>query len=276
MRVRFWGTRGLLATPGHAYQRYGGATVCAEITSSEGTRVIVDLGTGCIPLGHALMAESAKGGSKRFGVLLSNTQIDHIQGLPFFVPALVPGWDLTIRGPANAGRDIEGVLDSALNPNYSPLYSIGNLAAKLVLETLDEGEHKWDGIRIITREMPHATTRALGFRIEADGKSMAYLTDVEYAGDPSPAAIELAMGVDVLVHDAMATAEGVVKRAEFEHASPDDAVFVARESRAKRLVLYHHDPDRTDVHMDVLLEKIKRGAPDLTIEGAREGQIIDL
>lgn len=276
MRIRFWGTRGSFVSPGAAFQRYGGNTICTEVVSSSGARVVLDLGTGCIPLGHALMAEAAKGGSKRFAVLLSNTQIDHIQGLPFFVPALVPGWDLTIRGPAHAGRDIMGVLDSALNPNYSPLYSIENLPAKLVLETIEEGEHSWDGIRVVTREMPHVTTRALGFRIEADGKSIAYLTDLEYGGDPTPAAIELASGADVLVHDAMATSEGVVKRAEFGHASPDDAVFVARESRAKRLVLYHHDPDRTDVHMDVLLEKLKRAAPDLAIEGAREGQIIDL
>ncbi len=276
MRIRFWGTRGSFVSPGVAFQRYGGNTICTEVVSASGARVVLDLGTGCIPLGNQLMADSAKGGSKRFEVLLSNTQIDHIQGLPFFVPALVPGWDLTIRGPTHAGRDIEGVLDSALNPNYSPLYSIENLPAKLVLQTIEEGEHSWGDIRIVTREMPHATSRALGFRLEADGKSVAYLTDVEYAGDPAPAAIDLAAGADVLIHDAMATAEGVVKRAEFEHASPDDAVFVARTAKAKRLVLYHHDPDRTDVHMDVLLEKMRRAAPDLVIEGAREGWTLDL
>lgn len=276
MKVRFWGTRGTFVSPGGAFQRYGGNTICTEVVTKSGTRLILDLGTGCIPLGNALMAEAARGGSKRFLVLLSNTQVDHIQGLPFFVPALVPGWDLTIMGPTHAGRDIEGVLDTALNPNYSPLYGLENLAANLSLKTISEGEITWDGIRIVTREVPHGATMALGFRIEADGSSVAYLTDVEYGGDPSPKAVDLASNVDLLIHDAMDTAEGVVKRHEFDHASVEDAVFVSRQARAKRLLLYHHDPDRTDVHMDLLLEKTRRSAPDLLIDGAREGESIEL
>ena len=109
MRVRFWGTRGLLATPGHAFQRYGGATVCAEIVSNEGGRIVVDLGTGCIPLGGSLMADPKQ--PRKLAVLLSATRIDHIHGLPFFAPALVPGWDLSIMGPSQAGQDISVILD---------------------------------------------------------------------------------------------------------------------------------------------------------------------
>jgi len=274
MRVRFWGTRGTFVSPGSAFQRYGGNTICTEIVSAGGARIVLDLGTGCIPLGNSLVGEAAKGGSKRFLCLLSNTQIDHIQGLPFFVPALVPGWDLTIMGPTHAGRDISGVLDGALNPNYSPLYGLGNLAAKLELKTIAEGEIIWDGVRVMTRDLPHGATRALGFRIETDGGAVAYLTDVIYRGDPPPAAIDLAGGADLLIHDAMAGEEGVVKRREFGHASVEDALFVMRESGAKKLLLYHHDPDRTDVHMDVLLEKTRRAAPGIAVEGAKEGDVL--
>ena len=276
MKVRFWGTRGSFVAPGSAWQRYGGNTICTEIVAGGGSRVVLDLGTGCIPLGTSLMADAARGGSKRFAVLLSHTQIDHIQGLPFFVPALVPGWDITIMGPATTGRDIDGVLDSALNPNYSPLFGLENLAAKLSLTSLKEGEITWDGIRVVVREVPHGLTKALGFRIEADGASVAYLTDVVYDGDPPPAAIELAMGVDLLVHDAMDTAEEVTRRHGFGHATPDDAIHVARESGAKRLLLYHHDPDRTDPAMDVLLEKVRKSAKDLVIDAAREGMAFEL
>lgn len=276
MRARFWGTRGSFVAPGSAFRRYGGNTICFEIVSSAGARLILDLGTGCIPLGNSLMAEAAKGGSKRMCVLLSNTQIDHIQGLPFFVPALVPGWDLTIMGPTHADRDIQGVLDTALNPNYSPLYGLENLAAKLELKTITPGELAWDGIRIVTGEMPHGAAKSLGFRVEVDGVSLAYLTDVEYGGDPTPAAVELANGVDLLVHDAMATSQSVLTRRGHHHATPDDAVFVARQAGAKKLLLYHHDPDRTDVHMDVLLEKTRKSAGDLDIDAAREGDVMEL
>lgn len=275
MRVRFWGTRGSFVAPGSAWQRYGGNTICTEVTSGS-SRIVLDLGTGCIPLGGALMGEAAKGGSKRFAVLLSHTQIDHIQGLPFFVPALVPGWDISIMGPPTSGRDINGVLDGALNPNYSPLYGLENLSAKLSLSTLSEGEISWDGLRIKIRELPHGQTKALGFRIEADGASFAYLTDVEYGKDPPPAAIELAMDADLLVHDAMDTAEEVTRRHGLGHATPEDAVRVAREAQAKRLLLYHHDPDRTDPAMDQLLDRVRRTAPGMDIDGAREGVVIDL
>lgn len=275
MKLRFWGTRGSFVAPGTAWQRYGGNTICTEILAGE-SRLVLDLGTGCIPLGASLVAEAVRGGSKRFTVLLSHTQIDHIQGLPFFVPALVPGWDISIMGPATTGRDIDGVLDSALNPNYSPLYGLENLSAKLSLKSLKEGELALDGIRVVVREVPHGLTKALGFRIEADGASVACLPDVIYQNDPSPAAIELAMGADLLVHDAMDTAEDVTRRHGFEHATPNDAIHVARQSGAKRLLLYHHDPDRTDPAMDLLLDKVRKGAPDLDIDAAREGMTVEL
>lgn len=275
MKVRFWGTRGSFVAPGTAFQRYGGNTICTEVTSGT-SRLVLDLGTGCIPLGHSLAGEAAKGGSKRFAVLLSHTQIDHIQGLPFFVPALVPGWDISIMGPPTAGRDMTGVLDSALNPNYSPLYGVENLAATLSLTSMQEGDIQVDGFRVKVRELPHGQTKALGFRIEADGASFAYLTDVEYGQDPPPAALELAMDADLLVHDAMDTAEEVTRRHGLGHASPEDAVRVAKEAGAKRLLLYHHDPDRTDPAMDLLLERVRRTAPGLDIDGAREGIVVEL
>lgn len=275
MRARFWGTRGSFVAPGAAFQRYGGNTICMEVVAGK-ARILCDLGTGCIGLGNALMNEAAAGGSRRFLVLLSNTQIDHIQGLPFFVPALVPGWDITIVGPANTGRDLDGVLDSALNPNYSPLYGLENLAAKLSLKTAAEGDYEWDGIRIKTRELPHGATKALGFRLEANGAAIAYLTDVEYPGDePSAVAVELARDADVLIHDAIDESNRVAKRPG-PGAQPNDAISLCRQSGAKKLLLYHHDPDVTDVHMDVFLDRLRRVHPDLVIDAAREGDMFEL
>ena len=276
MQVRFWGVRGLVASPGGSFRRYGGDTLCVELVTEAGARLVLDLGTGGIALGNALAAAAATGGSKRLAVLLSSTHLDHIHGLPFFVPALAPGWDLTIMGPSQSGSDISGILDGALNPNYSPLYGVENLAPKLDMTTLAEGELSWDGIRIITRELPNGKTPSLGLRIEADGVTLAYLADVEYEGPPCSAAIDLASEVDLLIHDGMGTLPMVVKRRGAPVVRPEDALQVAREAEAKSLLLYRHDPDLTDSAMEILLADLRHSAPGVPIDAAQVGTSLDL
>lgn len=278
MRIRFWGTRGAFAAPGAAFHRYGGSTICTEVVADDGTRVVVDLGSGAIALGHALLAEAAaSGGSRRLAVVLSHTQIDHIQGMPFFAPAILPGWDVHLLGPSYAGRDISGILDGALNPNYSPLYSVENLSPKVELVTLTEGDLAWDSIRIRTRELPHEGARSLGFRIEADGATLAMISDVTYAGEPTAAALDLASDADVLVHDAMQPLViGTKDKHLAANATPADAVAVAREAEARRLYLYHHDPDATDEQLDQLMARVRRVNPGMFIDGAREGEWVEV
>jgi len=237
--------------------------------------MVVDLGTGCIPLGHALAAEPDPAGRlRKLAVLLTHTQIDHIQGLPFFAPAVAPGWDLTLLGPSFAGRDISGILDGALNPNYSPLYSVENLGAKLALRTLTEGELAWEGMHVRVRELPHGNTRAFGLRVEADGAAVALIPDIlPGAGHPPAAALALASEVDVLVHDAMEVPRGPSRLWRRQvNATPEQALTVARESGAKALYLYHHDPDTTDPTLDRRLAELRRDADGVRVDAAREGE----
>lgn len=276
MQVRFWGVRGLVASPGTPFRRYGGDTLCVEVVTDAGARLILDLGTGGIALGSALAGAACKGGSKRLAVLLSSTHLDHIHGLPFFVPALAPGWDLTIMGPCQSGSDISGILDGALNPNYSPLYGVENLTPRLDMTTLTEGELTWDGIRIVTRELPNGKTPSLGLRLEADGATLAYLADVEYEGPPSAAAIDLASEADLLVHDGMGTLPMVVKRRGVPVVRPEDAMQVAREAEVKSLLLYRHDPDLTDAAMEILLADLRQGSDRFTVDAAKVGTTIEL
>lgn len=270
--MRFWGTRGLFVAPGEAFSRYGGATMCLEVGNDAGSRLIVDLGTGSIPLGHALQA----GTERRLGVILSSTRVDHIQGLPFFLPALIPGWDLTILGPARSGRDISGILDGSLNPNYSPLYGVQNLTPKLDLTTLTEGELSWGGFRIITRELPHGPDPSLGLRIESDGRVLAVIADVQYEGEPAAAAFDLASGADVLVHDTSESPLGFMGRTGGAPSASPDALAglqVAREAEARALVLYRHDPDRSDAQIDALLADLRRRAGPIRVDAARADEI---
>lgn len=278
MRARFWGTRGLVPAPGEAFQRYGGATLCTEVLSDTGARLVIDLGTGSVGLGASLLGDAAKGGSKRLGVILASTRVDHIQGLPFFAPALMPGWDLTIMGPSLAGRDLTNILDGSLNPNYSPLFGVENLTPKLNLITLTEGELSWDGIRVVTRELPYGRARSLGFRIEADGAVLAVISDVEYGAAPTAAALDLASEADVLVHDSMQSVADVVLRRGPIPRAPDveHAVRVAKEAEVKRLLLYHYDPDATDVDLDRLIGSVRSLAGALPVEAARQGETLEI
>ena len=274
MRVRFWGTRGSFVSPGAAFMRYGGATLCIELVADSGARIVVDAGTGAIPLGGKLLGEAMMGGSKKFAVLLSHTQIDHIQGLPFFAPILMNGWEITVLGPSHAGRDIAGILDGALNPDYSPLYGVDNLGPKVALRTVTEGDFLWEGMRIRTRELPHGRTKSLGFRVEADGVAIAIISDVEYSGDPPASVVDLASDADLLIHDAMGVAVENVMRVA--HARPADAARAARESGAKRLVLYHHDPDLVDEAIDLMLHRLREANAGLKIDAAKQGEEIIL
>src|SRR5919108_4631592 len=84
MQVTFWGTRGSIAAPGPTTMRYGGNTSCVEVRLDDGTLIIFDAGTGIRALGQALLAQ---GGLVRTYLFLSHAHWDHIQGLPFFIPA---------------------------------------------------------------------------------------------------------------------------------------------------------------------------------------------
>lgn len=280
MRLRFWGTRGLLPAPGVAFQRHGGATLCTEVESDAGGRLLIDLGTGCIPLGASLAVAAAQGGSKRLAAILASTRVDHIHGMPFFAPALMPGWDLTIMGPSLAGRDLSTILDGSLNPNYSPLYGLENLTPKLDLITLTEGELSWDGIRIVTRELPYGRARSLGFRIEADGAILTIISDVEYGGAPTPAALDLASDADVLVHDSMSMSSmvDVVARRGPSIRTPDvdAALRVAREANVGRLFLYHFDPDAKDAEIEGLVKTLQTTAGSVVVDAARAGEVVEV
>ena len=107
LRVKFWGVRGSYPTPGAETVKYGGNTASVEIRAGERT-IILDAGTGIIPLGRELAR------TKRAGeilLLLSHLHHDHTQGFPFFVPAYIPNTKLHIYGPDGTHESLKGVLE---------------------------------------------------------------------------------------------------------------------------------------------------------------------
>ena len=270
MKIRFWGVRGSFVAAGAEFVRYGGNTACIEVTEGE-RRLILDLGSGSIPLGRALLAPGAA--QKKLIVLLSHTHIDHIQGFPFFAPVFHPKSHIEIYGPRGAGKKIDHVLDESLNPDYSPLYSLKNLAAKIDFHSVGEEPFHIHDFEVTAAALPHGRIEAYGFRVSGKSGTIAYLTDVGYPGGvPVKAAIELSRDADLLIHDTTFGPEDWRAHEKWGHSSWEHALALAEQAGVKKLALFHHAPDRTDDEVDRFVALARESAPKgLNVIGAMEG-----
>jgi phosphoribosyl 1,2-cyclic phosphodiesterase len=277
VKVRFWGVRGSVATPGPEFLRYGGNTTAVEVRDRAGHRLLIDLGTGVTQLAKELMEAEFGRGEGELPILLSHTHLDHIQGLPFFTPFFIRGNQIRIIGPQLADLSLIETLQNHLNPHYSPLYGLENLAAGVRIETIAHGATiELPGFTVSAAAMPHGGMTSFGFRIEADGTALAFLGDVEHPDEgPLPAAIELARGVDLLVHDAMFTDEAYDLRRGWGHSPVSDAIAVAEAAQAKSLALFHHNPDATDDDIDAIVDWA-RAHSRVPVFAASEGPAFDI
>ncbi len=273
MRVRFWGTRGSIATPGAATLKFGGNTSCVELVTNSGARFVLDCGTGARPLGAELMAKAPK--PVRATMLLGHTHWDHIQGFPFFAPVFVPGNELTICAPSGVGTSLAGVLAGQMEFTYFPV-ALDQLPATIQYKDLSEGTYEFDGVRVITQFLNHPAI-ALGYRIEADGVVVVYCCDHEpfatplwredgrrghlesilHGGDRRHALFM--RHADLLIHDAQYTPEEYPAKKNWGHSTYEYAVELAAAADVRRLALTHHDP----THDDAFLENMGRAARQL-------------
>jgi phosphoribosyl 1,2-cyclic phosphodiesterase len=257
LRVKLWGTRGSVANPSATTRRYGGSTPCVEVRGTANELVILDAGIGLHWLGQRLLGE----GFSREGqahILLSHLHWDHIQGLPFFTPMLMAGNDIHVYGQtgngSGNGRGLRNSLLQQMERAYCPVPNFfeEGIGAQLTIHDLSDGSFEIGGIRVRYRQIHHgAAVTCLGYRLENDGGSLAYLPDVSYT-EPEhfEAALDLADGVDLLIHDAHHTASDPQVDG---HATDADAVRVGEESDVGRVLLFHHHPDRTDDEIDAIV-----------------------
>lgn len=277
MKVELWGVRGSFAASGAEFLRYGGNTTAVAFVTRGGERVLVDLGTGATGLARVLMAGEFGRGTGKLPILLTHTHLDHIQGLPFFTPFFVRGNQIRILGGEPDSTTLKDVLQNKLNPHYSPLYGLENLAAGVAVETIASGDaFSLPGFAVRCATVPHGNTSTMAFRIEADGASVAFITDVEYPdGVPVPAAVDLARGVDLLIHDTMYSDEEYPQKRGWGHSSVSIAIDLAERAGVGRLALFHHNPDVTDDQLDVLVARA-RESTRVPLFGASEGEPVEL
>lgn len=278
MKVRFWGVRGSFAMSGADFLRYGGNTTCVEICAADGRRLVIDLGTGATELGKHLMAREFGAGKGSLSILLSHTHLDHIQGLPFFTPFFVEGNRIRIRGADPASLGLESTLQNQLAPHYSPLGGLENLSADVDIETFTPGTHlSFDGFEVATAAVPHGNMWTTAFRITNDGKTIAFLSDVEYPApdQPTAEAMELARGADLLIHDAMHADHEYALRKGWGHSPVAAGVHLAHAAGVAKLVLFHHSPDATDAMIDAIVATAQRRSK-VPVFAASEGHVLDV
>lgn len=289
MLLRFWGTRGSIASPGPSTVRYGGNTSCVEVVTDAGRRFMFDCGTGARALGLNLMNHAPK--PIDLTILLSHTHWDHIQGFPFFAPVFEAGNRIMVCGPKGANTSLPEVLAGQMEYTYFPV-DLGSLGAKIEYRDLSEGTHDVDGVRIAVQYLNHPAI-ALGYRIEADGMSLLYLCDHEpyweslWRSDAEPGKLESILhdgdrrhaafmqNADIVIHDSQYTPDEYPARKNWGHSTYTYIAGIAAAANVKRLFLTHHDP----THGDDVLDHIQKSAralvaaagSDMRVECAREG-----
>ena len=278
MKIKFWGVRGSIPAPGPETNRYGGNTACVSVRTATGKLLIIDMGTGLMHLGNALMAEAFGKGQGTATILLSHTHWDHIQGLGFFPPVFIAGNQFTVWGPGRSPHVLEEILEGQMDPNFSPLQSLKNFSARFDVRAAPPA-FEAEGLRITTREHAHGKTRALSFRLEENGRSFVYASDVGYPeSGPEPEAIAHYAGADVLLHDSTYRPEDQATRRNRGFSSYEEACAAAIAAKAKRLVPFHYDQDYSDDAVDGIVAACKQllDPHGIAVTAAREGDELEV
>ncbi|MFN7919456.1 MAG: MBL fold metallo-hydrolase [Bryobacteraceae bacterium] len=261
--LTFWGVRGSIPTPSPENLAFGGNTACLAIRTGGDPPIIFDAGTGIRALGNEL------GEAKALHIFLTHFHWDHIQGLPSFKPLFNSHCATTIHSTADPA-ELERILAAQMRRPYFPVPMPAHVAYRKV-------EH--EGTRIgdlLIRPFPlHHPGGATGYRIESSNATIVYATDHEH-GDPESDALLLqnADHADVLIYDAQYTPAEYEHQRGWGHSTWREAVQFAQRARVKRLILFHHDPNRTDEQLARIVSEAQSEFANTT--AATEGSTLQL
>lgn len=277
MKVKFWGVRGSIPTPGKHTVRYGGNTPCLELRINDDKLVIFDAGTGIRNFGDTLIEN---GESVSAYLLITHPHWDHIQGFPFFKPAFISGNELTIIGTERPEKSLSEIISEQMNRIYFPV-QLHELKARIKFVPIrEEGEMEIFGAHVRTMYVNHPGF-TVAYRLEYGGKVLVYVSDNEpydraaaaslvnfesivkekfntHRGDPNERVFKFCEDADVLIHDATYTPEEYIDRVGWGHSHYLFTLRVAAEADVKRLYLFHHDQNHSDDKVDDILKKCKK------------------
>ena len=276
MRATFWGTRGSLASPGLDTVRYGGNTCCVEVRTDGDDLVVLDAGTGIRRLGQAISDDAP-----RVDVLLSHLHMDHIQGLGFFDCLYRDGFPVHVWGPASTTMSLRTRLSRYLSPPLFPV-RLRDLPCDLTLHDIGFEPFGIGGFTVSCNLVCHPAP-TVGYRLEADGVTLTYLSDHEpalgvRAFPPPPewtSGYDLAHRADLLIHDTQYTEEEYETRVGWGHSTVDHSVAFAAAVEAKSYAPFHYDPTHDDATRDAMLAEATAAlAGRCQVIPAREGDTV--
>lgn len=289
LRVRFWGTRGSIPTPGAQTVRYGGNTPCVEVRTDDGWLIILDAGTGIRELGRALL-ERSNGSLVKGDIFLTHAHWDHIQGIPFFAPIFGRGNHFTIWGSQSLERSVDKVVRDQMSPVVFPV-TFEELDATIDFKGLPEGTPTaGNGYEVTAFAVQHPGG-ALGYRFTQSGGrsgSLVYVSDNELAPHPRYGSaadwrdrmVTFVQGAAVLIHDTTYTTEEYDHHRGWGHSTFAEAVDLAIDGGVGTLVLFHHEPRRTDDQIEQCLaacqERVRDRGAALHVTAAAEGLTLTL
>jgi phosphoribosyl 1,2-cyclic phosphodiesterase len=287
LTVRFWGVRGSVAVPGPQTVRYGGNTACVEARWG-GDVIILDAGTGIRELGKSLVRELEDHPS-RICILITHTHWDHIQGFPFFAPAYLARQKIRILGWRGSRSGLKRTVAASVESPFFPV-ALPQMPGTITVEQLSTLRFRIGQVRASAARIHHPGG-GVAFRLDTPAGSLVYAPDHEIGcpdptggSQPAPARTTLRRQrdirtlihqADILIHDAQYTASEYASRIGWGHSCVDAVVRQAADAGVKHLLLFHHDPDRTDDQLDAILADARRLAasiaPSLRVDAAREG-----
>jgi phosphoribosyl 1,2-cyclic phosphodiesterase len=279
MRVKVWGCRGSVPTPGPETVEFGGNTSCVEVTLENGSVLVLDAGTGIRPLGEELLEK----GVRHLNLFLTHLHLDHLEGLRFFGPMWNPDVAVDIWGPPSPVLSLRERIARSFSPPLFPI-DLRQVPANVTFRDVPREPWTVEGATLTAALVMHPGP-TLGYRLEADGATFAYIPDHEpaltgIAERPTAwiSGASIAAGADVVFHDAQFTEEEYWDRIGWGHSSVADAVAFNKAAGGKRLYLFHHEPQHADGSLVDLEERARALAGRNGAEPslAREGMVLEL
>lgn len=277
MKITIWGTRGSLPAPGHENNLYGGDTSCVSVEQGD-TVIVLDAGSGIRRLGQAFPRHVS-----RIDILLTHLHLDHIMGLGFFLPLYNPNIRINIWGPTGYKESLFTRLQRYLSPPLFPI-RLQDLPSQPNIIEINESAFEIGPFRIRSSYVCHPGP-TVGFRLENGRSVLTYIPDHEpalgaahFPNEPEwTSGYPLALGADLLLHDAQYTPEEYVPRVGWGHSTMEQALQFAEMAAVKKVLFFHHDPSHTDEQIQRQLNRAL-GNKKLPFEAraAAEGEVIEL
>ena len=270
MKIKFWGVRGSIPTPGKNFTKFGGNTSCVELHVNN-KLIIFDMGSGLVNLGNYLLKKNIK----KFDILLSHFHYDHTCGLPFFQPAYSKEFEFTIRSGIEKTRSKTfEVLNKQISSPSFPI-TVNAFNAKIKFCDFKIGTDFYiDKVRVKTISLNHPDG-AVGYRVEYKGKSICYITDHEHdLQKKNKSLFDFLKNAEVLIYDSTYDDKNFNNYIGWGHSTWQEATRLAKECNIKKLFVFHHNPESDDKKMGHIEAACKKLDSNFIV--AKEGMFVNI